>query len=132
MAGEPRPKSRTAGTPARAWNSTLPRSSKRIAARSDKRIAEENARAEVRRIVRERAGGLCEARDLVPEVKCWGPFDVDEIEARGVHPGAHLDPDLCQLLCRGHHRWKGDHPAEARRLGLTRSTSYDRRRREQQ
>lgn len=75
--------------------------------------------------MRQRAGGRCEARDLVPEVRCWGPLDVDELEARGVHPGAHLDPDLCQLLCRGHHDWRHANPAEAEARGLRRRSTYD-------
>lgn len=124
MSGEPRPKERQAAPGTTGWNSTL-RRRKRLAPRSPKRIAEAEARDEVRTVVRARAGGRCEARHLVPSVKCWGPLDVDEIESRGTHPGSHLDPDLCQLLCRAHHDWKHAHPAAALELGLRRHSTYD-------
>lgn len=124
MSGTPNPKPARRPKASPAWGSTLPRGG-RLPARSAKRAAEERDRAEVRRVVRQRAGGRCEARDLVPEVRCWGPLDVDELEARGVHPGAHLDPDLCQLLCRGHHDWRHANPAEAEARGLRRRSTYD-------
>ena len=125
MSGAPRPKPTRQPKAQRGWNSTLGRRSGRLNQQSEKRRAEERDRAEVRRVVRARAGGRCEARDLVPEVRCWGPLDVDEVEARGVHPGAHLDPDLCQLLCRGHHDWRHANPAEAEARGLRRRSTYD-------
>lgn len=125
MSGAPRPKPTRRPKTQRGWNSTLGRRSGRLNQQSEKRRAEERDRAEVRRVVRARAGGRCEARDLVPEVRCWGPLDVDEVEARGVHPGAHLDPDLCQLLCRGHHDWRHANPAEAEARGLRRRSTYD-------
>lgn len=124
MSGAPRPKQPRRSKGPQGWNSTLRRGG-RLNPRSAKRVAEEQARAEVRRLVRQRAGGRCEARDLVPEVRCWGPLDVDELEARGVHPGSHLDPDLCQLLCRGHHDWRHAHPTEALERGLRRRSTYD-------
>lgn len=62
----------------------------------------------------------CRARELVPEVRCWGPLDVDEILPRG-RGGNPYDPAECQLLCRGHHIWKHDNPRRALELGLTRS-----------
>lgn len=77
-------------------------------------------RAEVRRIVLQRDMGLCQARFLVESVTCSGPLDVDEVIPRG-RGGNYLDPDNCQVLCRMHHRWKHDNPAEAERLGLTKS-----------
>ena len=77
-------------------------------------------RAEVRRIVLQRDMGLCQARFLVTSITCSGNLDVDEIIPRG-RGGNYLDPDNCQVLCRAHHRWKHDNPAEAERLGLTKS-----------
>jgi hypothetical protein len=77
-------------------------------------------RQEVRRIVLARDMGLCQARFLVESITCSGPLDVDEVIPRG-RGGNYLDPDNCQVLCRAHHRWKHDNPAEAERLGLTKS-----------
>lgn len=77
-------------------------------------------RAEVRRIVLQRDMGLCQARFLVTLITCSGHLDVDEIIPRG-RGGNYLDPENCQVLCRAHHRWKHDNPAEAERLGLTKS-----------
>lgn len=62
----------------------------------------------------------CVARYMLPSIECSGPLDVDEIIPRG-RGGSHLDASNCQVLCRAHHRWKHDNPAEAERLGLTRS-----------
>jgi 5-methylcytosine-specific restriction endonuclease McrA len=62
----------------------------------------------------------CVARDLVPTVPCTGELEVDEICPRSACPGGHLDPDNCQLLCRGHHRWKHLNPRLAAALGLRR------------
>jgi 5-methylcytosine-specific restriction endonuclease McrA len=64
--------------------------------------------------------GLCQAKFLIGSITCSGPLDVDEIIPRG-RGGNYLDPENCQVLCRAHHRWKHDHPAEAERLGLTKS-----------
>jgi hypothetical protein len=77
-------------------------------------------RAEVRRIVFQRDMGLCQAKFLVGSITCSGPLDIDEVIPRG-RGGNYLDPDNCQVLCRAHHRWKHDNPAEAERLGLTKS-----------
>lgn len=77
-------------------------------------------RAEVRRIVLQRDMRLCQARFLVTSITCSGHLDVDEIIPRG-RGGNYLDPENCQVLCRAHHRWKHDNPAEAERLGLTKS-----------
>ena len=77
-------------------------------------------RAEVRRIVMQRDMGLCQAKFLVGSITCSGPLDIDEVIPRG-RGGNYLDPDNCQVLCRAHHRWKHDNPAEAERLGLTKS-----------
>lgn len=77
-------------------------------------------RTEVRRIVLQRDMGLCQAKFLVGSIACSGPLDIDEVIPRG-RGGNYLDPDNCQVLCRAHHRWKHDNPAEAERLGLTKS-----------
>lgn len=77
-------------------------------------------RLEVRRIVMQRDMGLCRAKFLVGSIMCSGPLDIDEVIPRG-RGGNYLDPDNCQVLCRSHHRWKHDNPAEAERLGLTKS-----------
>lgn len=127
MAGDPRPKAPKPQRGRTGWNTTLPAATKRIPQRSAKREAEDDERRAVRAAVRARAGGRCEARHVVPEVTCWGPLDVDEVESRGTHPGAHLDEDLCQLVCRGHHDWRHANPAEATARGLRRSSTYDAR-----
>lgn len=95
-----------------------------IKPQSAKRIGERDQRQQVIEQTMRRSGGQCEARDLVPEIDCWGPLDTDEVVGRGVHPGAHLDETLTQTLCRAHHDWKHAHPTEARRRGL-RKTSWE-------
>jgi 5-methylcytosine-specific restriction endonuclease McrA len=92
----------------------------RLAPMSDKRADEAEEREAVCRAVWMRDRGECQARTLVPEVRCWGPMDVDEICPRSACPGGHLDVDNCQVLCRGHHDWKHAHPIEAAALGLRR------------
>ena len=77
-------------------------------------------RADVRRIVMQRDMGLCQAKFLVGSIMCSGQLDIDEVIPRG-RGGNYLDPNNCQVLCRAHHRWKHDNPAEAERLGLTKS-----------
>lgn len=91
-----------------------------ISKMSEKTKTQAPQRAEVRRIVLQRDMGLCQAKFLVTYLSCSGPLDVDEVIPRG-RGGDHLNPDNCQVLCRTHHRWKHDNPAEAERLGLTKS-----------
>lgn len=93
---------------------------KRLSPRSKKREAEAAQRRVVVEIV-QRRDKVCQAITIVPEVKCWGPLDVDEIIARSQWSAGYLDPTNCQLLCRAHHDWKHEHPEEARALGLSRS-----------
>jgi hypothetical protein len=93
----------------------------RIRARSPKTVAEAPARKAVRERALERAGHQCEARDVWPEIDCWGPLDVDEITARGVRPGSHLEDSQTQVLCRGHHEARHRYVLEASRRGLRRS-----------
>lgn len=88
-----------------------------IRQQSKKRVAERSERERVVAAVKARAGGRCEARFMVPEVKCWGPMDVDEYVLRSAG-GSHLDEENCQLLCRGHHDWKHAEPILAAERGL--------------
>ncbi len=98
----------------------------RIAPRSAKTIEQAPLRAEVRATTMARAGGICAAIELVPEVRCSGPAcDVDEIEGRGVNPGSHLDDEITQPLCRAHHHWKTINPKLATERGLTRRSTYE-------
>jgi hypothetical protein len=94
----------------------------RLRQQSAKRAAERDERAWVREDALHRAGHRCCAIDIVPEVTCWGPLDVDEIRSRGVNPGGHLDTANTQVLCRAHHDWRHAHPAEARARGLRRES----------
>lgn len=96
----------------------------RLKPRSRKRIEETDKRRQVREDALRAAGWRCTATATVPEVRCWGPLDVDEVKSRGVNPGGHLDPSNVQVLCRAHHDWRGAHPAEARARGL-RKASWD-------
>lgn len=87
---------------------------------SKKRKSQLPQRKEVRRIVLTRDMLSCRAKFLVPSIECHGPLDVDEIVPRG-RGGDWLDIENCQVLCRAHHTWKHDNPADAERLGLTKS-----------
>lgn len=97
----------------------------RVKAMSDKRMLERQERRAVVELVISRAYGKCKAADLVPEIECYGPMDVDEIIPRSQYPGGHLDIDNCQLLCRSHHDWKHAYPEAAAALGL-RKWSWER------
>ena len=46
--------------------------------------------------------------------------EVDEIVGRG-RGGSMVDESNCQKLCNECHRWKTDHPAQAKAQGWTRS-----------
>lgn len=98
----------------------IKQNNKKISKISQKTKNQAGQRSEVRRIVLQRDMGLCQAKFLVTYLSCSGPLDVDEVIPRG-RGGDHLDPNNCQVLCRMHHRWKHDNPAEAERLGLTKS-----------
>lgn len=100
-----------------AGGSTLRRGGP-LPAESVKRKAERPVRAAVRAERLYRAGGRCCMVQLVPEVQCWGPLDVDEIKSRGVNPGGHLDVENTQLACRAHHQWRTEHPELAHERGL--------------
>lgn len=102
-------------TPLRARSNLKPGG--RLRQQSAKRQAEHDLRADVRHWVITRDGG-CRGATMWPEIECGGPLDVDEWEARSAHPGAHLDPSLCQALCRRHHEQRHAQPIEAARRGL--------------
>jgi hypothetical protein len=115
------PARRTALTTTRSLTTGQPLArTKALAPESTRRRAERSDRTDVRESTLAAAGHRCQAIDLVPEIACWGPLDVDEITPRGVRPGAHLEHDQTQVLCRGHHDWKGLHPDEAHARGLRR------------
>lgn len=90
------------------------------APKSEKRIAADPERLRVRQLVWARDRGECQGRLPVPEVRCWGPLDVDAICPEGVRPGAHLDESNLHLLCRAHHDWKHAHAVQAVAVGLRR------------
>ena len=56
--------------------------------------------------------------------RCAGPLDAHEIVQRSVRPGAWLEPDLIVSLCRAHHDFVSNYPAEAMRIGLL-ANSWD-------
>lgn len=96
----------------------MKRGTKRIPQESAKRKAERPTRTTVREDALARSGHRCTAVEIVPEIECWGPLDVDEIKSRGVNPGGHLDDTNVQVLCRAHHTWRTENPAESRARGL--------------
>lgn len=92
---------------------------------SRRRRGERDERLAVVEQAMRQADGVCQGRDLVPEVGCWGPLDAHEVIPRGVRPGSHLEPALVLVLCRVHHEWAHAHPQEAARRGL-RQWSWER------
>lgn len=53
---------------------------------------------------------------------CTGPLTAHEVVKRSQMRDAHLDPANCLASCWGHNSWIEDHPADARALGLVRSS----------
>ena len=86
---------------------------RRISRKRARQLAE---RAHVRQTVLER-DVCCRGLAVLPEIICSGPLDVHEIVRRSQDSSAWLNPDLCLLICRAHHRWLHDNPADAVRLG---------------
>lgn len=82
--------------------------------------AERRARiAEAGEEAKRRDGYRCRGLGLIPgHSRCWGPLDPQHVIPRGVRPDLADDPRVIVALCRGAHEWVGDHPAEARVLGL--------------
>lgn len=93
-----------------------------LAQQSSKRKAETTTRTNLRKEVLERDGYTCQAKHIQEGPECWGPLEVDEIVSRARRPGGHLDPENCQVLCRGHNRYKEDDPEWALRHGLARNS----------
>ena len=60
-----------------------------------------------------------------------GPCDTfsrtegDHFADRSLRPDLRGNPDNRQPLCPVHHRWKTDHPKQARELGLKSDESYE-------
>lgn len=94
-----------------------------VSAKTRGRIAE---RKKVREQAIALAQGKCQMAAKIPEIACYGPLEVDEIQGRGVRPGSQYDVSLTQVLCREHHRWKTTHPALATERGLTIRSSFER------
>lgn len=66
----------------------------------------------------ERDGHACQARLLVPEIRCGGKLDPQHVIPQGVRKDLAADPENIVACCRRHHDWIGDHPERARALGL--------------
>ncbi len=84
---------------------------------STKRRKEAPLRKAVLQAVTERQGGRCAAAGLLPTL-CSGPLDGHEVIARSAWPGGHLVESNIVMLCRCHHTYVTEHPAESERLGL--------------
>lgn len=80
---------------------------------SAKREAQLEERRRTIAIVRER-DVVCQLRYHSP---CWGPLDVHERLPRS-RGGDWLNPAACVLLCRGHHWWIHDNPADGVAVGM--------------
>ena len=91
---------------------------KRLSPRSKKREQEAAARRVVVLAALARDRRSCRAVSVVFEVSCRGPLDVHEIIPRSAWPGGYLVLDNTVTLCRTHHDWVGEHPAEAHGYGL--------------
>lgn len=91
-----------------------------LAAESAKHRAERPARAAVRAAALDRDGATCTARDVWPEVECWGPLDVHEVIARSGWAAGYLVVENTRTICRGHHEAVGDRPELAAERGLRR------------
>jgi hypothetical protein len=89
----------------------------RIKPVSEKRLAERDVRAAVRETTLRRAGFRCQAPGEFG-LRCSGPLDCHETYTRGTTPGSHLDDTITIALCRTHHSYVTDHPAEAHAAGL--------------
>lgn len=90
----------------------------RIRMRSPKRERDaETRRALVQRVL-DRDMRSCQAGSIVVEVSCGGPLDVHEIVPRSAWAGGYLVEENCITVCRRHHDWIGDNPAQAHAYGL--------------
>lgn len=96
----------------------------RRVSKTTKRGREQAQRPAFNRVVKERAGGRCEAferiwsvdREAGKDCRLWGS-DVHEIKTRG-RGGSILELSNVFFVCRPCHRWIGDHPLLAEKVGL--------------
>lgn len=82
-----------------------------------KRTARPGVPKDVLEAVVRRDGG-CVARALIPSVFCWGRLDPHHLVRRS-QGGPDTATNL-KTLCRAHHSYVHDHPAEAYDLDLLR------------
>ncbi len=101
-----------------------PKRTGRPRARSKRRESEAAERRAVVELVHRR-DRTCRAAAVVPEVECRGPLDVHEVIPRSAWAAGYLVPSNAKLVCRSHHSWIGDYPAEAKVRGL-RGSAWDR------
>lgn len=92
-----------------------------INTQSAKRRAERTERQDVVALVLDRDGYRCVPAQRGAPGDCMGGLTAHELVKRSQRNGAHLDPDNCIACCARHNGWIEDNPAEARRLGVTRS-----------
>lgn len=90
----------------------------RLAARSPRKADRYAAIAEACREAMERDRYRCRALDLIPGHRCAGPIDPQHVIPRSTRPDLAADPSNIVALCRLAHEWAGDHPNDARKLGL--------------
>lgn len=90
----------------------------RIRVRSAKRERETQQRRDLVQRVLDRDKRQCRAARAVPEISCRGPLDVHEIVPRSAWSAGYLVESNCIIVCRAHHDWIGEHPAEAHGYGL--------------
>ncbi len=72
--------------------------------------------AKTRAAVKRRSGGVCEAREKLPEICNGRAAQIDHIMNRSQE--RNHDLDNLQHLCNPCHDWKTTHPNDAETLGL--------------
>lgn len=92
----------------------LARGTKRLPAKSARRVEEQAERDECRRIVLARAGHRCEYEGAIPEVRCGflpgrRQLEVDELRGGAYRSTEYLDPERCRAACPKHHDFKTEH-----------------------
>jgi hypothetical protein len=98
--------------------SPLKRGTKRVAQMSDRALAQLPERARVVDAAWDRDRGKCQAKRLVPDVRCGGQLEAHERIPRSAWPGGELVLSNIIMVCHAHHRWIGDHPQAAHDLDL--------------
>lgn len=101
------------------WNSTFTKPGKPLAKRSAKRTQLDHEFASVRAFVMERDGG-CQLG--IPH-QCNSIIDPHHVVPVGRDSTLRLEPTNLVALCRVAHDWVHDHPAEATKLGLLKSSA---------